>query len=40
MGVWIGVAAAGIAVLGVVSAGAALLAVAVEAEREGLLDPE
>ncbi|MFJ4220526.1 hypothetical protein [Curtobacterium luteum] len=40
MALWIGLAAAGVGVLGVVSAAAALVAVAVEADREGLLDAD
>ncbi|MEK6309906.1 MAG: hypothetical protein V4737_13260 [Curtobacterium sp.] len=40
MGLWIGLAAAGVVVLGLVSAGTALIAVAVEADREELLDAE
>jgi uncharacterized membrane protein YesL len=40
MGLWVGLAAAGVGVLGLVSAGAALVAIAVEADREGLLDAE
>lgn len=43
MALWIGLAAAGVGVLGVlgvVSAAAALIAVAVEADREGLLDAD
>lgn len=38
MVLWIGLAAAGIGVLGLVSGAAALVAIAVEADREGLLD--
>lgn len=40
MALWIGLAAAGVGVLGVVSVAAALIAVAVEADREGLLDAD
>lgn len=40
MELWIGLAAAGVGVLGVVSAAAALVAVAAEADREGLLDAD
>ncbi|MDM7885631.1 hypothetical protein QUG92_11005 [Curtobacterium sp. RHCKG23] len=40
MGLWIGLAVAGVVVLGLVSTGAAVVAVAVEADREGLLDAE
>lgn len=40
MTLWIGIAAASVAMLGVVSAGAALVAIAVEADEEGLLNAE
>ncbi|WP_152999090.1 hypothetical protein [Curtobacterium oceanosedimentum] len=40
MALWIGLAAAGVGVLGVVSAAVALVAVAAEAEREGLPDAD
>lgn len=40
MALWIGLAVPGVGVLGVVSVAAALFAVAVEADREGLLDAD
>ncbi|GGK89582.1 putative membrane protein YesL [Curtobacterium luteum] len=40
MTLWIVLAVAGIAVLGMVSTAAALVAVAAEADREGLLDAD